>query len=248
MRLYAGTLLVFAAALAGWPAGAQERPSDPQAVRRTQSVAVFPDVTPGPPPEARFQDVKPAAPPDPSLELLATNPYEAQLAAALAAQNLYGDELKNPYIDELRFANPYTDELRLQNPYARRPSLATGVGLMNPYPTMPQQGPSSRPSSSNVDLRNPYRQPAELRNPYEPETPAPIAPRAAPARPGTLFIDAGAGFYGSVFVDGVGVMRGVGLPVLPGPHTVTVYPANGAPFSVFVDVPQGASRHVRVGP
>src|SRR3989442_5711593 len=99
MRLYAGTLVALSAVLPGWPASAVEHPDD-SPVRRTQSVAVFPDVTPGPPPSATFQDAKPAPPPDPSLELLATNPYEAQLAAAMAAQSLYGDDMANPYVDE----------------------------------------------------------------------------------------------------------------------------------------------------
>jgi hypothetical protein len=62
-----------------------------------------------------------------------------------------------------------------------------------------------------------------------------------------LFIEAGPSFYGSVFVDGVGVVHGAGLPVLPGPHIVTVYPSNGAPYSVRVDVVQGAARRIRVG-
>ena len=225
MRHYAGLPVVLMGALLAQRARAAE-PSEP--VRRTQSVAIFPDVTPGPPPSASFVDEKPPPPPDRSLELLATNPYEAQLAAALAARNLYGDDMANPYVDEIRFANPYTDELRLQNPYALRPALAAGVGRANP----------SGASRNDVDLTNPYA----------PPTTTPVAPAAARARPGTLFIEAGPSFYGSVFVDGVGVVHGAGLPVLPGPHTVTVYPANGAPFSVSVDVPQGASRHVRIGP
>jgi hypothetical protein len=224
MRHCAGPLIVLAGALFIQRARAEER-SEP--VRRTQSVAVFPDVTPGPPPSASFKDEKPPPPPDPSLELLSTNPYEAQLAAALAARNLYGDEMANPYADDLRFANPYTEDLHLQNPYSTRPTFATTVGVANP----------SSASRSEVVLTNPYATPAAR---------APVAP-AAPAQPGTLFIEAGPSFYGSVFVDGVGVMRGAGLPVLPGPHTVTVYPANGAPYTVSVDVPQGASRRVRIG-
>jgi hypothetical protein len=225
MRHHAGSLVVLAGALLVQRAVADE-PSSP--LRRTQSYAVFPDVTPGPPPSASFADVKPPPPPDPSLELLATNPYEAQLSAALAARNLYGDELADPYVDELRFANPYTDELRLQNPYSTRPELARRAGVANPYSA----------SRNDVDLTNPY---------VAPVTTVPVMP-VVPARPGTLFIESGPSFYGSVFVDGVGVMRGAGLPVLPGPHTVTVYPASGAAYSLQVDVPQGASRHVRVGP
>ena len=88
----------------------------------------------------------------------------------------------------------------------------------------------------------------DLTNPYRQSESAPVALLAAAARPGTLFIEAGPSFYGSVFVDGVGVVHGAGLPVLPGPHTVTVYPANGTPFSVFVQVGPGASQRVRVGP
>jgi hypothetical protein len=222
MRHNAGLFLVLVGALFGGRAAAEEP------ARRTTSFAIFPDVTPGPPPSATFEDVKPPPPPDPSLELLGSNPYEAQLAAALAARNLYGDELANPYVDELRFANPYTDDLRLQNPYSVRPALTASVGRSNP----------SNASRDNLDLSNPYAAPA---------TTSRVMP-ATPARPGTLFIEAGPTFFGSVFVDGVGVVHGAGLPVLPGPHTVTVYPANGDPFSVSVDVPQGASRHVRIGP
>lgn len=225
MRHCAGSLVVLAGALFVQRAVAEE-PSEH--ARRTQSVAVFPDVTPGPPPSATFKDVKPVPAPDPSLELLATNPYEAQLAAAQAARNLYGDEMANPYADELSLANPYSDEIHLQNPYSTRSALATPAGSVGGKPR------------NDVDRTNPYAAPA---------TTAPVLlPAAAPARPGTLFIEAGPSFYGSVFVDGVGVLRGAGLPVLPGPHTVTVYPANGVPFAVQVDVPQGASRHVRVGP
>src|SRR5262245_52060985 len=117
MRHVAGSLLVVAGALFVQRAVADE---PPKSQRRTQSFAAFPDVTPGPPPSASFADVKPPPPPDPSLELLATNPYEAQMSAALAARNLYGDELANPYVDELRFANPYTDQIRFQNPYSTR--------------------------------------------------------------------------------------------------------------------------------
>lgn len=239
MRLHAGTFIV-AAVLGGSPAVAQEQVRAPSSSARTQSVAVFPDVTPGPPRSASFEDVKPPPPPDPSLELLSTNPYEAQLAAAQAAQNLYGDDFANPYVDELRFANPYTDELRFQNPYSQRPAVATSVGFANPYSAMLQTPSDGRSRGINeVDLGSPYRGIAA--------TPVVVTP-AAPARPGTLFIEAGPAFYGSVFVDGVGVVHGAGLPVLPGLHTVTVYPVNGTPFSVSVDVPQGSSRHVRVGP
>jgi hypothetical protein len=117
MRQYAGTLVVLLATLSGGRAAAVERPFGSSAWHTT-AVAVFPDTKPGAPPVSRFADVKPAPPPDPSLELLGTNPYEAQLAATMAAQNLYGDELKNPYTDEVSFANPYTDDLELKNPYA----------------------------------------------------------------------------------------------------------------------------------
>src|SRR5690242_2804515 len=116
MRQYAGILVVLFAALSGGRATATERPFGSSAWHTT-AVAVFPDEVRRPPPVSRFADVKPTPPPDPSLELLGTNPYEAQLAATMAAQNLYGDELKNPYTDEVSFANPYTDELRLKNPY-----------------------------------------------------------------------------------------------------------------------------------
>lgn len=225
MRHDAGLLVVLAGALFDQRAAADEPPAS---TRRTQSFAIFPDVMPGPPPSATFADVKPPPPPDPSLELLATNPYEAQLSAALAARNLYGDELANPYVDELRLANPYTDEIRLQNPYSTRSPLAVSAGSVRGSPR------------NDVDLTNPYATSVT--------TPPVLLPAAAPARPGTLFIEAGPSFYGSVFVDGVGVVRGAGLPVLPGAHVVTVYPASGGAYSLQVDVPQGASRHVRVGP
>ncbi|HEX7669664.1 MAG TPA: hypothetical protein VF395_08785, partial [Polyangiaceae bacterium] len=54
-----------------------------------------------------------------ALELLATNPYEAQLMAHKIAMNLYGEDpaMEDPYADDRRLANPYTDDLRLASPY-----------------------------------------------------------------------------------------------------------------------------------
>jgi hypothetical protein len=242
MRHYAGLAVVLGTTLFGYSARAAEHASEPSALR-TQSVAVFPDVTPGPPPAASFQDVKPPPPPDPSLELLASNPYDAQLAAALAAQNLYGDELANPYVEEARLANPYTDELRFQNPYAQ-PALAKreapNVALSNPYSALLRPANANRSDASTGVI--------DFTNPYQGALPPPRAYRVVPAAPGTLVIDARPGAWVSAFVDGVGVMVGVALPVLPGPHVVTVYPAGSPPFSMPVYVGPGLTQRVRVGP
>jgi len=232
MRVRAGVLLSLAAALPGWPASATERPA--LVTWRTQSVAAFPDVVPGPPPKSAFPDVKPAPKPDASLELLSTNPYEAELSAALARQNLYGDDLANPYTDEVHLANPYTDELRFANPYSGQLRIARrdarDLTLANPYTSQ---------------LRSPRDHAAVVTSPIAPiQAPQP----APPAAPGTLAVETGAGFSGAVFVDGVGVpATGTGLSVLPGSHKVTVYPTGGTPFSVSVDVRPGASERVRLG-
>jgi hypothetical protein len=73
------------------------------------AVAAFPDVVPE----------RPKPPVDPALELLATDPYEAELMARKIAMNLYGEDpaLDDPYAEERRLANPYTDDLRLARPY-----------------------------------------------------------------------------------------------------------------------------------
>lgn len=229
MRHCAGTLIALAATLFGWPARAVERPFGSSATR-TRAVAVFPDVAPGRTPISTFADVAPAARPDPSVELLSTNPYEAQLAAALAARNLYGDDLDNPYSDEVRFGNPYTDELRFANPYSSPRSSAaralSDVRFENPYSSFP-----ARPTRASA--------PAALR------PPPPTQSRVL--SPGTLTVEMGRGFSGFVFIDGVGVRPGSELPVLPGAHTVAVYPTGGAPYSLSVTVQPGGAQRVRLG-
>lgn len=236
MRPRAGLLVALAAVLGAGRAAAVQHPTLGQAAR-TAAVAVFPDVTPGPPRSAAFPDAESRTAPDSSLELLATNPYEADLAAALARQNLYGGDLSNPYSDEVHLANPYTDELRLTNPYSGRLELAereiADLSLTNPYS-------ASRPARSE-----PARATASVARLRKPGAGASVS-RAD--TPGTLAVEAGEGFSGAVFVDGVGVAAtGADLRVLPGSHTVTVYPAGGAPFTVSVDVRPGASEHLRLG-
>jgi hypothetical protein len=105
----------------------------------TTAVAAFPDVVPE----------RPAQPIDPALELLASDPYEAQLMARKIAVNLYGEdaEVDSPYADELRLANPYTDSLRGGRP------IAKSVRLDNPY-------------SASLGLENPYSDSLRLDNPY----------------------------------------------------------------------------------
>jgi hypothetical protein len=119
----------------------------------TTAVAAFPDVAKERP--------KPA--PDRALELLATDPYAAELAFREAQRNLFGDALEDedPYAEALRLVNPYTGNAVHRgpsNPYAlRRPrpvvssayraSAAGPDDLANPYAMS-----AARP----VDLSNPY--------------------------------------------------------------------------------------------
>jgi hypothetical protein len=242
MRIGAGLQLALAAALMGWPASAVERSA--VSAPRTQSIAVFPDIAPGPPPKLAFPDPKKAMEPDPSLELLSTNPYEAELAAALARENLYGDDLANPYADEAHLANPYTDELRLSNPYSGRLRIArrevSDAALSNPYTPLLKS-----PSAGEAILENPYAVRERSAAPFVRSVPRTALP---PTSPGTLAVETGPGFSGAEFVDGVGVpASGAALPVLPGSHTLTVYPAGGTPFTVSVEVRSGASQRIRLG-
>jgi hypothetical protein len=120
-----------AAALAARPEAAAFRAA-------STAVAAFPDVVPE----------RPKPPVDPALELLATDPYEAELMARKIAMNLFaarpgprdGEDaaLDDPYAEELRLANPYTDDIRLASPY---PDTAR---LDNPY-------------SDTLLLEDPYR-------------------------------------------------------------------------------------------
>lgn len=105
----------------------------------TTAVAAFPDIAPE----------RAAQPVDPALELLASDPYEAQLQARKIAANLYGEdpELDDPYAEQRRLANPYTDRLR-----ARRP-VADSTRLENPY-------------SASLTLENPYSDSLRMENPY----------------------------------------------------------------------------------
>lgn len=106
----------------------------------TTSVAAFPDVgnsQPLPVGTAAFPDVEPAAPsppPDAVLALLTENPYAADLAAAVRAEDEARQEaspyaklmqgpaketdapLENPYIDELRLLTSESSEI--DSPYA----------------------------------------------------------------------------------------------------------------------------------
>lgn len=105
---------------------------------------------------ASFPDVAPArrAPADPALELLASNPYAAQLAGYKTALNLDGEHplLEDPYAETMLFTNPYErtvgianpyvdairkvdgrEQARLDNPYTERLHAAASVNLDNPY-------------------------------------------------------------------------------------------------------------------
>jgi hypothetical protein len=105
----------------------------------TKAVASFPDVVPNraPPPV------------DPALELLASDPYEAQLMAIKIAVNLYGgvSALEDPYAEERRLANPYTDHLRVAH------SGSDSARFENPY-------------SASLRLANPDPDSLRFDNPY----------------------------------------------------------------------------------
>jgi hypothetical protein len=123
-------------------------------------MALFPDVTetqPSPVGVATFPDVKPARqttiPRDPIIELLASNPYEAQLAPYRAALAIAGDHplLEDPYEDARRFANPYENTVGIANPYVdalRESEFAKQARLENPY--------SKQLRDDFVNLDNPY--------------------------------------------------------------------------------------------
>jgi len=104
----------------------------------TRAVAAFPDAP----------SERPEVPADPALELLAENPYDRDLVARKAAENLYGTDLdaEDPYADDLRLAdNPYASrvmpEPELDNPYAATRlagSVAAEPDLSNPYARRPR--------------------------------------------------------------------------------------------------------------
>lgn len=121
------------------------------------SVAAFPTTTDTAVPVgvAAFPDVAPRgkAPADPARELLASNPYEAQLAPYRAALNLDGEHplLEDPYEDARRFANPYENTVGLANPYVdalRESELRRQARLDNPY--------TKQLRDDAVNLDNPY--------------------------------------------------------------------------------------------
>lgn len=186
----------------------------------------------GPRAVAAFPDFSPAAAAARDAELLEGDPYdgarrEAEAVSAATDEDLdvdpYGDQLLfvNPYTDDLAFANPYTDELLFADPYADQLLFA------NPY-------------ADDVALANPYT--SFLSAPGVPRPPAaPAAPRlpALPA-PGLLALDVHRAFRGLVFIDGVGVPAVTAtIPVLPGRHTLVVYPQIGAPYEASVLVAAG---------
>lgn len=106
---------------------------------------------------ASFPDVQPAhgaKPTDPAFELLASNPYEAQLDAYRSALTLHGENplLEDPYSDAMRFANPYEHGVGIANPYVdalRESELRRQASLENPY-TKRLRG------AADVNLENPY--------------------------------------------------------------------------------------------
>lgn len=121
-------------------------------------VAAFPTTTDTGVPvgAATFPDVAPArgkAPADPARELLASNPYEAQLAPYRAALNVDGDHplLEDPYEDTRRFVNPYENTVGIANPYVdalRESEMRRQARLENPY--------SKQLREDAVNLENPY--------------------------------------------------------------------------------------------
>ncbi len=77
---------------------------------------------------------------DPASDLLASNPYEAELAPYRTALNVEGDHplLEDPYEDARRFANPYENTVGVANPYVdalRESEMRKQARLENPYTT-----------------------------------------------------------------------------------------------------------------
>jgi hypothetical protein len=108
------------------------------------TAGAFPDVAdakPLPVGAAAFPDVGPArrgGAGDPAKELLASNPYESQLAPYRAALNIDGVTplLEDPYEDARRFANPYENTVGIANPYVdslRESEMRKQARLDNPY-------------------------------------------------------------------------------------------------------------------
>jgi len=115
----------------------------------TTAVAAFPDVAPARPAAPLHDDVT---------DLLATDPYAAELAFREAQRNLFGDALEDD--------DPYAEALRLVNPYTASTATAQSAVPANPY-----RGATAR----NVDLGNPYTaartRDADLTNPYTARAP-----------------------------------------------------------------------------
>jgi hypothetical protein len=128
------------------PAAATTKPA-----ATTTAVAAFPDVAPARPAAPQHDDVT---------DLLATDPYAAELAFREAQRNLFGDGLEDD--------DPYAEALRLVNPYSVPAATARNTVPANPY-----RGATAR----NVDLAKPYAAArasgADLANPY---TTAPLGP------------------------------------------------------------------------
>jgi hypothetical protein len=92
-------------------------------------------------------------PNDHALELLASNPYTAQLNGYKTALTVDGENplLEDPYADTMRFTNPYENTVGVANPYVdalRESELRRQATLSNPY--------TRELRDRAVDLENPY--------------------------------------------------------------------------------------------
>jgi hypothetical protein len=131
----------FGARLPATPVGAHPGASDTMPM--PVGVAAFPDVS-----EARH-----GMPRDPTSELLAANPYEAQLAPYRSALDIDGEHplLEDPYEDTKRFVNPYENSVGIANPYVdalRESEMRRQARLDNPY--------TKQLRDNAVNLENPY--------------------------------------------------------------------------------------------
>lgn len=121
--------------------------SDPARATSPEKTGVSLDSIPVDPPEG-------AARRDPALELLASNPYEAQLKDYRSALDVDGEHplLEDPYEDAKRFANPYENSVGIANPYVdaqRESEMRLSARLVNPYTKQLRE-------SVALNLENPY--------------------------------------------------------------------------------------------
>src|SRR5512139_1210667 len=129
------------------------------------ATARFPDVG-VPPPSATFAPVPGTPARRPSAEeLLAANPYSAELAQMAPIDregHPYAGDVGNPYTDDLRLVNPFSpadtaaadEDPALVDPY--RPVLAAR-GVAAPGPARLASRGEVRRSADAPNLDNPYR-------------------------------------------------------------------------------------------